>query len=385
MAPSVDLDPERVSHSGWSGEDVSLDQLVDQLNRLRSAATSVGRGDYELPRPRNSVMNLVAIAADQEQADRAARVAEELGARHPSRTVVVLPMGGRGERIDAAVRSHAHDLVAGAPVQYEEIRLRVWGTRARLRSLVEPLLVPDVRTHLWYLVTPPWEAEAFLEVLPHVDTLVVDSATFEQPYESFLALSRLAAEMLEPQGTADFQWVRLRSWRELIAQLFAPHDRRPFLHGLRSVRIEYEGDGQANPGAAVLLAGWLVRCLHWELRSGGGSGPAVYRISGADQAEIAVEAVKQGAAGDGRIVSLDLKAAADGSRLRLAIRRDREELERARIRVEASGLEPLDHEARLGLASAPDSVLLSELLVSGRRDPIYVSSMRAAEELLRAL
>src|SRR5438874_11639848 len=100
-------------------------------------------------------MNLVAVATGEERAERAADAGQDLGAKHPSRTIVVHPRGGQGDRVDAAIRSHAHELVTGSPIQYEEVRLRVWGTRARLRSLIEPLLVSDVRTHLWWLGTPP--------------------------------------------------------------------------------------------------------------------------------------------------------------------------------------------------------------------------------------
>lgn len=387
MAPSLTSSERlRGGHAQWSGEDVSLDDVLNQLNQLRGAVASRGIGDYELPRPRNSVMNLVAIAADQQQADRAAVVAEELGGKHPSRTIVVEPQGGKGERIDCTIRSHAHELLGGAPVQYEEIRLRVWGTRARLRSLVEPLLAPDVRTHLWYLATPPWEAEAFLEVLPQVDTLVVDSGSFERAYDSFLAYSRIAESMRDPQGTGDFQWVRLKPWRELLAQCFAPPDRRPLLDAVRSVALDYTGEGRGNRGAAALLAGWLICRLDWELdQAQGGQDRAIYRTPAGEQVEITMRAVPIGASGEGRIAALRLQSNGGDEALRLEIKRDPKSLERADLDLGIGDSEPIEQEVGLGLATASDAELLSELLVSGRRDPIYVSSLRCAAELLRAL
>lgn len=377
MAPAVSLEHDRLHASDWSGADVDLDEVLRRLSELRAS------------RPRNTVMNLLAMVSDDEMARRATSTAAELGVKHPSRTIVVRPMPEGPDRIDAAIRTHGHALVDGAPVQYEEVTLQVWGKPAlHLYSLVEPLLTSDVRTHLWWLGTPPWESHTFLQVLEDVDTLVVDSGIFERPYESFIALARVADTMHDPQGVADFQWSRLKPWREALAQVFAPRDRQAFLRGISALGLDYTGEGRGNRSAAALLAGWLIRSLGWELQSAtgmtGGSVRAFYRAPAGHPVEIAARSVATGAAGEGRIAALRIEAVAQGQTCRLEIVRDRDELERAVLRLEIGGAEAVRSEIRLGLATAPDSVLLSDVLVTGRRDPIYLESMTAAATLLSA-
>jgi glucose-6-phosphate dehydrogenase assembly protein OpcA len=379
------LDPGRVAHGEWSGEDVSLDTVLTQLSRLRAEFAARGAGDYDLPHPRNSVMNLVAVAADQDRADRAAEVGEELGAKHPSRTIVIHPQGGQGDRIDARIRSHAHELGSGAPVQYEEVRLDVWGTRARLRSLIEPLLAPDVRTHLWWLGTPPWDADDFREVLPGVDTLIVDSANFERPYENFLQLAKVAATVPEPRGVADFEWVRLHAWREALAQAFAPAHRIVLLRGVNALGLDYAGEGRANRGSASLMAGWLIESLHWELKraSGGGGGRvrAHYQAPHGHPVEIAARSVGPSEpVAEGTLMAVRLEAAATGETARAELQRDAATPRRGTLTLWQRDDPPIRHE--FPLQDMDDAALLSVLLANERRDPVYLRSLRAAAELL---
>lgn len=364
---------------------MSLDEVLDHLNRLRAEFAARGAGDYELPHPRNSVMNLVVVAADDERAEEAAKVGERLGAKHPSRTIVVHPRGGQGDRIDARIRSHAHALAGGAPVQYEEVRLDVWGTRARLRSLLEPLLAADVRTHLWWLGTPPWDADDFKEVLPGVDTLIVDSADFERPYENFLQLARVAAEVHEPSGVADFEWVRLHPWREALAQAFTPPHRVGLLRGINALGLDYAGEGRANRGSTSLMAGWLIESLHWELRSAsagaGGTVHAHYQAPHGHPVDIAARsvAVPQGVP-EGTLLAVRVEAGAAGHTARAEMVRDRDSPRRATLMLWIGDEEPIRHEFLL--SDLDEAAVLSILLAAGRRDAVYLRSLRAAGQLL---
>jgi len=379
----------RVHEAEWKGKGVTLDQVLDQLTRLRLELVEPAPHDYNLPHARNSVMNLVAVAGDAELVRRAAATGEELGAQHPSRTIIIHPVAGGASNIDASVRTHAHNLLAGVPIQYEEIRLEVRGDPANyLYSLVEPFLLPDVRTHLWWLGTPLWESETFREVLPHADTLVVDSGHFERPYASFLALARAEDTMHEPQAVADFQWSRLKPWREAIAQVFAPSDRRVFLRGVKSIELDYTGRDRGNRVRAALLAGWLIRSLRLRLRNVVGEGDdrakAIYRYPGGGEVLVSERSVDDGKTGPGRVGGVRIEAAADGRRCRLELARDPDELERAVLSLQIDGASVLRHDVRLYLATAPDSVLMSDVLMWGRRDPVYLSSMTAAAGFLSA-
>ena len=379
----------RVHEADWHGQDVSLDEVLGQLTRLRAELVVPGPHDYNLPHARNSVMNLVAVAADDDVAGRAATTGAELGAQHPSRTIIIQPNPSGKPRIDASIRTHAHDLVAGVPIQYEEIRLKVQGDPANfLYSLVEPFLLPDVRTHLWWLGTPLWESETFREVLPFVDTLVVDSGHFERPYSSFLALARIEDAMHPPQAVADFQWSRLKPWREAVAQVFAPHDRRAFLYGVTSIELDYTGRDRGNRVRAALLAGWLIRSLKLRLRNvladKEGGAKAIYRYPGGAEVLVSEQSIDDRQTGPGRVGAVRIEALANNRRCRVELSRDPDELERAVLSLTIDGTHVLRHDVRLYLATAPDSVLMSDVLLWGRRDPVYLSSMTAAAGFLSA-
>jgi glucose-6-phosphate dehydrogenase assembly protein OpcA len=251
----------------WRGTDVSLSEVLRQLNQLRVTAARREIADREHIHPRNSVLDVIVISSELEEAERAATVVEELAARHPCRAVVVLDEPGTGKsRIDASVTSLSHPLVAGAVCQYEQVFLRVRGPAANhIPSLVDSLLIPDVVTYVWWTGDPPLGAARFRSVLEAADVLLIDSARFSRPYES---LAQLAGVVAEAGNTVfgDFHWARLQPWREVLAQFFNPPSRRPFLRGVGALGIDYVALGRGNRSAAALFAGWLGSTLGWRLR-----------------------------------------------------------------------------------------------------------------------
>ena len=388
MAPSIArFHPDRIRRAEWSGADVTIAQVVAELQRLQAGLARHGAGDFEHPHPRNSVMNLITVAHDDAEAERAAAVGEELGGKHPSRTVIVQLAVDGPDRIDAAVRTHAHELMAGAPVQYQEVRLKVAGSPARhLASVLEPLLEADVRTHLWWLGTPPWEDEAFGQLLEAVDTLVVDSATFDRPFDSLLALARLAESLPAPRGVADFHWGRHHAWRESMAQFFAPASRRPFLDGINALGLDYSGEGRGNRGAAGMLAGWLIEALGWRLRSAaagqGGYVLAYYESAAGHPVEVVMRSVPAPGIQPGEVLAMRIDSVAHSQTCRVQLVREPEAPDHARMSAQIGSDEPIEHE--MLLLATDEAGLLSELLVSERRDPVYLRSLKAAAGLLSA-
>ena len=213
------------------------------------------------------MLDLVLVASDPAEAERAATAVEVLAFRHPCRAIVVLDQpGGTAGRIDATVTSLAHPVMDGIVCQYEQVFLRVRGpAAAHLPSLIDSLLIPDVVTYLWWTGSPPLGEQRLVESLAAADVVLVDSARFERPVDAFVELAALAAT----NGATvfgDFHWARLEPWREGLAQFFNPADRRGFLRGIGAVGIDYVAEGRGNRSAAVLLAGWLGSTLGWTLK-----------------------------------------------------------------------------------------------------------------------
>jgi glucose-6-phosphate dehydrogenase assembly protein OpcA len=107
----------------------------------------------------------------------------------------------------------------------------------------------------------------FHRLLSVVDQLIIDSAQFNTPADGLANLALLARGK---QGINDFNWARLRPWREIIAQFFDGQHWAPYAHGIRSIRMEY-GTGASDYRRAtvgtLLTLGWLAQELGWEPES----------------------------------------------------------------------------------------------------------------------
>lgn len=253
------------SQESWRGTAITIPQVLSRLNQLRMQAARADVRDGRHVHPRNSVLDLVVVASDNDEAEQAAAIMAELATYHPCRAIIVQdePEGARSS-IDATVTSRSHELMSGAVCQYEEVFLRVRGPVAeQIPSLVEAMLAPDVNTYLWWTGSPPLAAERFRQSLQVADVVVVDSARFADHGALLVALAEQAAERRAPVF-ADFNWARLHGWREVLAQFFNPRDRRSFLSTISEVVIE-RGGGVGNRSAVTLLAAWLATSLSWEL------------------------------------------------------------------------------------------------------------------------
>ncbi|HKW72293.1 MAG TPA: glucose-6-phosphate dehydrogenase assembly protein OpcA, partial [Candidatus Dormibacteraeota bacterium] len=252
----------------WHGEDVTVGDVLNALGEIRGQFARAEAGDQEHALPRNCVMTLVAVAANDEDERLAQKTALEIASQHPSQTIVIreeAPL--RGHHLDAWITIEVRRPEMYSAVECEIITLHVRGKAAdHLDALVDPLLVSGVPTYLWWLGTPPFRRKELLDALRVGDGLVVDSAQFAEPHRSFVGLSRLLKVAHHRLGLADLQWSRLRPWRESIAQFFAPADRHPFLSGISEVGIDYAGEGRGNRIGAAVVTGWIAAALGWKLR-----------------------------------------------------------------------------------------------------------------------
>ena len=194
----------------WHGEDVTIADGLAALERVRHTIACAEAGDQEHPHPRNCVMTLVSVAPNSVEETRAILASTAIATHHPSLSIVVRDEPHvRAGRIDASVMAHPVDQ-SNTPLPCELVVLRVQGAAgSHLAGLVDPLLVSGVPTYLWWLGTPAFGKNELTDALRIADALVIDSARFDRPYQSFLALSDLALHSHRRLGLADFQWQRL--------------------------------------------------------------------------------------------------------------------------------------------------------------------------------
>ncbi len=327
MAPAVSSTAAREPTVVWHGDSTSMREVLDALKTIRAKFAREDAGDDEHPHPRNCVMTLIAVASNEAEERRAQRTCRMIAAEHPAELIVVREQAElRGSNIEASISTDTQK-TGSCSIQCEMVTLHVHGAAGdHLAALVDPLLTSGVPTFLWWVGTPPFGDVQITEAVRIADALLVDSARFDSPYHSFLGLSEFFRNRHNKLGVADFQWSRLRPWRESIAQFFTPPNRRAFLHGISEVGVEYAGDGRGTRIAAALMTGWLGSTLDWKLRNaasgGGGVISAHYVAEAWRPVEVAFKSVPKAHLQPGEIATLRLGGAAGGATFRISVQRD---------------------------------------------------------------
>jgi glucose-6-phosphate dehydrogenase assembly protein OpcA len=389
MASPLEKAPaEQAPLLSWQGSDVSLKSVVDELQRLEGElARAEAKESDQQPRPRTSAMNMIVVASDPSESARAVQVLDGLAVHHPSRGLVVELGDDSGEnRLDAEVLVGAREVSPGFLFPFERILLKVSGQAANhIVNLIEPFLQPDLSTHLWWMGNPPLSKPRLLETVPMCSTLLVDSAAFERPFDTFIAFSELVERTPPEIGIEDLHWARLHPWRELLAQFFSAPDTLPLLAAIRGIGIDYAGEGRGNRVLVALLVGWLASSLRWELQRAIGSADGRVLISlrapdGAD-VEIGCQPRHQKGLEEGEIVGIRLHAESDDGSGSVTAERDPSNPQNVRVRMDVGG-KRLQHV--LAVESQHESELLVRALMMGGRDRVYMRSLQVAGGLLRS-
>jgi glucose-6-phosphate dehydrogenase assembly protein OpcA len=350
-----------------------------------------------LPHARASVLNLVVSVLDDPAADRVVQTLLDLGVRHPSRAVVLVPEPRTADSpLDARISTHCHDAIgSGERICYEEVVLTVRGeAAAHLNGIVAPLLIHDLPTHVWWPGDPPFNDPVFDQLVELGDRLIVDSADFAD----LLGGLRRLANLRRRSGVGDLSWERLMWWQELTAQFFdAPRFRR-YLPNLSRLRIQYavappasarhDEDSEVAPGTnaplaeALLYAGWIATRLGWRrhrtLEPISDAGGFRLRLEGKhEMVDLLVEPIATDAVRPGDLVSVRLRSLGETGAAEFIIDRDGED---AMVATNADGMTALLR--RVSMESPKESELLSSQLTLDRADRVYEDALRAAAILL---
>lgn len=284
-----------VDEAVWGAPAPSIGALERELARLRRAAGAHAREQGHTV-ARAAVLNIVVYADRRIHAERAARGISRLGLRHPSRAIIIWRDRDRpGGDTDLECRCRVQRIGDRGQVCCEQILVRISGEGdARVRSVVIPLLVPDLPVFLWWTDSPP-QARRFDDLVTLADRLVVDSADFARPAATLARLAHLAGRGTgERVAITDLNWTRLTPWRELVAQFFDVEGWRPFLDATVGVRVGFgvDTDGRGiHPSQALLLVGWLASRLGWrpaQSLAPAEAGGLLFRMTRADGAPLMV-------------------------------------------------------------------------------------------------
>jgi glucose-6-phosphate dehydrogenase assembly protein OpcA len=256
--------------------EVPLGKIEEELARLwreSDAATLAAGGQISA---RNSVMTLVVFTHSLDQARHVAKVIEGLTGQHPSRSIILaLQPDTKGPAITASVSIHSHTPKHGVgQVRAEQIMLEVRGNVTQhLPGVVLPLLLPEMPAFVWWAGELP-KGDFVDTINDACDRAIVDSAEFANPERDLVRLADHIEAEVQMHGYrtafSDFNWTRIKPWRELTAQFFDIARYRPFLDGIERIEIEYAVDDTNTPNAfeSYLFAGWMASRLKWQTYTG---------------------------------------------------------------------------------------------------------------------
>ncbi len=225
----------------WSGKDTSVAEIEYELSRLRATSTLTGGANM-----RTSVMTHCAWVPPR-WLDAAEQTLAGLAERHPSRTLLLVPLPDEPNGIDAEVALRCFR-AGERHVCSEVIELRLRGNRVQApASIVLPLLISDLPVFCRWRGEPPFGEPPWEQLVDLADRVVVDSSEWEElRYDELRKAFGRAA-------VSDIVWARLLPWRARLAR------RWPEIAD-QEVRIA------GPPAEAALLRGWLTARLNRTIR-----------------------------------------------------------------------------------------------------------------------
>ena len=127
-------------------------------------------------------------------------------------------------------------------------------------TILQPLLPEDLPSWVWWNGSLDEAPELLQQLAVRPRRLILDSAVGEPVHGLDLLRERIEAG----QSVNDLNWLRLRSWRETLAMVFDPPQRRNALGHVVQLDIDVEGE---HPVQGLLLAAWIADRLGWTLNS----------------------------------------------------------------------------------------------------------------------
>lgn len=301
------------------GEAVAVDVAAVEAELTSLWQSAAEPHDAEGAVMRACVLNLLVYVEDEESLATASGVIAEITRYHPCRAIVLTRHAfAEAHAITAWVSAHCRLPVAGSKqVCCEQITLAA-GQLAfeELHSTVLPLLVSDLPVYLWWRGRADFSSHLLRSLLQNCDRVLVDSASFLQPERELAELARVVSGQQGYTAVVDLAWSRTLLWRGLTAQFFDSPDLRPALGMLRDVVIDYAADSKPNPIQALLICGWLLSRLRWQISKVQPEGAGIRAIEctrGDSAIRLRMQATTDPASGPakGELLSISLTTLAD--------------------------------------------------------------------------
>lgn len=288
-------------------------------------------------------MTLLVLAEASEDTQALGETIAALMPEHPARAIVVR-LSGDGQRALAERVYSQCWMPFGQRRQICCEQVEITASDAALtdlRSVVLPLLVPDLPLIVWCRSARLPELRDFWPIASMAQKLVVDSSAGPNPAG---AMSRAAAIAASGIVLGDLSWTRVTRWREMLAQIFENLENVARIGSISTIEVDWGGTRYAP---AQYLGAWVRDSL-----AKAGNHPSLRFAKTGDE---------------------------DALRLRLSGDGVNAELERQDDRIVAT----LNGESQCANMPQPtDYLLMREELGIVRRDPVFEATLASAAALV---
>ena len=127
-------------------------------------------------------------------------------------------------------------------------------------EIVETLVPSELPSWLWWNGRID-EAPEFLNALALPNRRLIIDTALGEPID---CLNLLLQRIKSGQAVNDLNWLRLRGWRETLAMIFDPLQRRNVLDNLEKIDIDIDGSQSVQ---GLLLSAWIADRLNWKLEN----------------------------------------------------------------------------------------------------------------------
>jgi len=238
---------------------------VQRDELIAAARQAVIDGDLPLSTPPLSAAVAEALAGLEGQTS-----AEDLRGQHvdpavsslrPRRLITLAPSLDESKELETLVAAYCPlPEEGGGTAACGDVVVLRGGHDALSRGLgiLQPLLPEDLPSWVWWNGNLDEAPDLLQQLAIGPRRLIIDSALGDPNQCLNLLDSRVEAGL----AVNDLNWLRLRGWRETLAMVFDPPQRRDALGHVVQLDLDVEGE---HPVQGLLLAAWIADRLGWHL------------------------------------------------------------------------------------------------------------------------
>jgi len=236
-------------------------------SEVSAKAIQIAQGHSAISHP--CLSNLVIYTEDKGDEGLMTETIAEYVVKHPCRVILAVAQPRSGQTaLESAVSAHTYSDGSGKSVTCDQITLNASGAAVKeLASAVQPLLVADLPTYIWWrgiFLTQRLLVEQFFTF---ADRFIYDGVNWTNLHFTVLQVADFISKYDDKVAFTNFNWSRLRPWRESIADFFDAGMYEKEVWDLQQVRVDFmslPGSEEGYQFRALLIVAWLAVQLEWE-------------------------------------------------------------------------------------------------------------------------